>query len=126
MKARWPTSHSAVRCTCSVRFIMKLLAAGRQDEGEAETLVARKPRRRGIGAVTEPRHRRLHPRDGFLAHALAPIDHAVDGRQRNPGRARDVFECRARRRTGFAVSHHRAAHSMPRVMIVRISGTSSS
>ena len=102
------------------------VAAGRQNEGEAETLVARQPRRRGIGAVTEPRHGRLDPRDGLFAHALAPVDHAVDGRQRNARRTRDVFKRRASGRAGFATRHQRAAHSMPRVMIVLISGTSSS
>jgi hypothetical protein len=62
----------------------------------------------------------------FWRTPLATVDHAVDSRRRNAGHARDVIERRTSGRTGFAVRHQRAAHSMPRVMIVRISGTSSS
>ena len=102
------------------------VAAGRQNEGEAETLVARQPCRGWIGAVTEPRHGRLDPRDGLFAHPLAPVDHAVDGRKRNPRDTRDVFKRRASGGAGFAIRHQRAAHNRPRVMIVLISGTSSS
>jgi hypothetical protein len=35
----------------------------RQDEREAEALVAREPRRRGIGAVVEPGNGSFHARD---------------------------------------------------------------
>ena len=105
---------------------MKLLLPVGRMKAKRKLWLRDEPRRGGIGAVAESRDRSFDARDGLLAHALATVDDAVDGRQRNAGRARDVFECRARRRTGFAARHQRAAQSMPRVMIVLISGTSSS
>ena len=126
MKARWPASQSAVRSHLFGQVRHEAVGAGRQDEGEAEALVARQPGRRRIGAVAELRHRRLDPRDRLFAHALAPVDHAVDGRQRNARDARDVFQRRASGGAGVAIRRQRAAHSRPRVMIVLISGTSSS
>ena len=126
MKARWPASQSAVRSTCSVRFVMKLLPPVGRMKAKRKLWLRASRAAAAIGAVAELGHRRLDPRDGLLAHALAPVDHAVDGRQRNAGRARDVFQCRASGGAGFATRRQRAAQSRPRVMIVRISGTSSS
>ncbi len=102
------------------------VAAARQHEGEAERLPAGEPRGRDVGAIAEFCHRGLDTRDGLGAHALAPVDDAVDGCERNARRARDVLQRGANRRLRRASCHSRAAHSMPRVINVRISGTSSS
>ena len=102
------------------------VAAGRQHKGEAKALPARETRRRHVGAVAQLGDGGLDTRDGLGAHALSPIDDAVDGRERNAGGPRDILERGANDRLRRASAHSRAAHSMPRVINVRISGTSSS
>ncbi len=102
------------------------VATRRQHKGKAERLPAGKPRGRDVGSIAEFCHRGLDPRDGLGAHALAPVDDAVDGGERNTRRARDVLERGTKHRLGRTSIHSRAAHSMPRIINVRISGTSSS
>src|SRR5450755_2620411 len=102
------------------------VGSGRQDEGEAEALAADGPYPERIGAVAEPRDLGLDPRHRLLPHAVAPIDDPVDSGQRNARGARDILERHAPGGARFAARLQRAAHSIPRVRMVRTSGTSSS
>ena len=70
------------------------IGAGRQDERETEGLIAGQPGRRRVGTVAELGQRRLDPGHRLAAHAVAPIDHAVDGRQRHARGAGDVLQGR--------------------------------
>ena len=94
MKARWLASQSAVRRTCSSRFVMNELAPVGRMNAKRKRLIARQPGRRRVGTVAELGHRRLDPGDRLVAHAVAPIDHAVDGRERHARGAGDVLQGR--------------------------------
>ena len=94
MKARWLASQSAVAAYLLVEVRHERIGAGRQDEGETEGLIAGQPGRRRVGTVAELGQRRLDPGHRLAAHAVAPIDHAVDGRQRHAGGAGDVLQGR--------------------------------
>ena len=98
----------------------------RQDEGETVTLVAGEPHGGGIGPITELGDGGFDADDGLPAHALALVDDTVRSGQRHAGFAGDVFQRRPAARHPLAIRTHRAAHSMPRVIRVLISGTSSS
>jgi hypothetical protein len=108
------------------QVIHKTVAAGRQHESKAKGLASREPSGRDIDPIAELGDIRLDARHRLGAHTLAPVDDAIDGSERDTRRARYVFERGAHCRMYLAARHWRAAHSMPRIIIVLISGTSSS
>ena len=68
------------------------VAAGRQDEVEAMVAPTGQARGKTIRAVFEPLDRRLHALCGLGMNARTAIEDAIDGREADPGRPRNILE----------------------------------